>query len=224
MPSPSINCGKRKLMCEDRLLQTHSRIRRRRKEQQLKSEQSPYGWIPPAADNRYRAASASRSVKGTRLEIKLQNCPALVFAFLCWCNVADWPSLALNMMLSVLRIFLNQHWRVAARKVEVAVSQSCFCRKGDCLKGGGCLTFPFFKSVSLRQDCVILCKHFIVQNKSYTASFLFYLPYYVAIRQPHTNKWCKSHLKVITKCRYLRKSQLQTLPELSKEVTETALP
>lgn len=142
MPSPSINCGKRKLVCEDRLLQTHSRIRRRRKEKQLKSEQSPYGWIPPAADNRYWAASASRSVKGTRLEIKLQNCPALVFAFLCWCNVADWPSLALNMMLSVLRIFLNQHWRVAARKVEVAVSQSCFCRKGDCLKGGGAV-WPF---------------------------------------------------------------------------------
>lgn len=30
-------------------------------------------------------------------------------AFLCWCNVADWSPLALNRMLSVLRIFLNQH-------------------------------------------------------------------------------------------------------------------
>lgn len=107
-----------------------------RRKEQLTSEQSPYCWIPPAADNWYWGASASRSVEDTRLETKLQNYPALVFAFLCYCNVADWPSLALNMMLSVLRIFLNQHWRVAARKVKVAVSQSCFCRKGDCLKGG----------------------------------------------------------------------------------------
>lgn len=205
MHSPCINCGKKTDVQGEALCKLTAEAGGEKS--QLKSEEGHYCWIP-AADNRHWAAFASRFVEDTRLEIKVQNYPALVFAFLCWCNVADWPSLALNMMLSVLRIFLNQHWRVAARKVEVAVSQSCFCRKGDCLKWGGCLTFPFFKSVSLRQDCVILFKRFIVQNKSYTENFLFYLPYYVASRQPHTNKWCKSHLKLIAK--YLRKSQLQT--------------
>lgn len=117
-------------------LQTHSRSRRGKIKNSSRASKAFIAEFLLQLTTGNWAASAPTSVEETRWEIKVQNRPALMFAFLCWCSVADWPSLAQNMMLSVLRIFLNQHWRVAARKVEVAVSQSCFCRKGDCLKGG----------------------------------------------------------------------------------------
>lgn len=136
MHSPSINCGRRKLMCKEKLFANSQQKQEGEYKNSSRVSKAFIAEFLLQLTTGNWAASAPTSVEETRWEIKVQNYPALVFAFLCWCSVADWPSLAQNMMLSVLRIFLNQHWRVAARKVEVAVSQSCFCRKGDCLKGG----------------------------------------------------------------------------------------
>lgn len=131
----------------------------------------------------------------------------MVLAFPCWCDAADWSSLALNMMLSVLWIFLNQHWRVAARKVEVAVYQSCFCRKSDCLKGGGAVwpfhfsnvylfakTVSFFVSILLFKTNLILCCVFVFFFCS-----LSMLPFSSLILT--SNKaTCKIHLAITSKC------------------------